>query len=60
MLKSGLVAIDPSKLPSKVITEDGLFTVDIIEKYYHYHFFKFHMNDRFDIMSFENYFFSSY
>jgi hypothetical protein len=60
MRKSGSVAIDPSKLPPKAVIEDGLFTIDMIEKYYPDHFFKFYMDDGYGITSFEGYFFPSY
>ena len=60
MTKGKSFAIIPSKLKSKKIIEDGLFTIDSIEKYYSDHFFKFLMDDGYGLMCFEGYHYPIY
>jgi len=60
MTKGKSLEILPSKLKPKKIIEDGLFTIDSIEKYYPDHFFKFLMDGGYGLMCFEGYHFPVY
>jgi hypothetical protein len=60
MTKGKLIEIESSKLKPKKIIEDGLFTIDSIEKYYPDHFFKFLMDGGYGLMCFEGYHFPVY
>jgi hypothetical protein len=53
MTKGKSLEILPSKLKPKKIIEDGLFTIDSIEKYYPDHFFKYFTDTGYRLMCFE-------
>ena len=53
MTKGKSIEIVSSKLKPKKIIEDGLFTIDSIEKYYPDHFFKYFTDTGYRLMCFE-------
>jgi hypothetical protein len=60
MTKGKSIEIAPSKLKSKKIIEDGLFTIDSIEKYYPNHFFKYFTDTGYRLMCFEDNYYPVY
>ena len=60
MTKGKSIEIVSSKLKPKKIIEDGLFTIDSIEKYYPDHFFKYFTDTGYRLMCFEDNYYPVY